>query len=50
MDTKENKKCTCECNTCECKKEKKSITEKIVDSIQEDIAAIIKTVKETERS
>jgi hypothetical protein len=50
MDTNENnKKCTCD-KDCSCKKEKKSITEKIVDSIQEDIAAIIKTVKDTERS
>lgn len=49
MDTKENKKCTCD-SECECKKDKKSLTEKIVDSIQEDIAAIIKTVKETERT
>jgi len=50
MDTKENNKCNCDCDNCDCKKEKKSLTEKIVDSIQEDIAAIIKTVKETERT
>jgi len=50
MDTKENdKKCKCD-DDCSCKKEKKSLTEKIVDSIQEDIAAIIKTVKDTERA
>jgi hypothetical protein len=50
MDTKECNKKTCN-KDCACnKKEKKSITEKIVDTIQEDIAAIIKTVKETERT
>lgn len=50
MDTKENKTCTCEKDICTCKKEKKSLTEKIVDSIQQDIAAIIKTVKDTEKA
>ena len=50
MDTKENKTSTCEKDICTCKKEKKSLTEKIVDSIQQDIAAIIKTVKDTEKA
>jgi hypothetical protein len=49
MDTKETRKCDCD-EKCDCKKDKKSLTEKVVDSIQKDIAAIIKTVKETERS
>lgn len=50
MDTKEHKKHACSDDDCECnKKEKKTITERIVDSIQADIAAIIKTVKETEK-
>ena len=48
MDTDENKDCTNTDNITSSKKEKKSLTEKLVDSIQKDIITIIQTVKETE--
>jgi hypothetical protein len=51
MDTNEDNNCLNEDNKKDSlsnKKEKKSLTEKLVDSIQKDIITIIQTVKETE--